>query len=172
MAKGIILLSLEGVTLPSGGTGNAAAASTLLESTATATTNTPKVAQRAYAFDAATDEHILFAFILPTIFSSGGVVRLKFRMASATAGNVVLKSAISGVDDGVDDDTTAIFPAPTTATVAVPGVLGQVAEASLSVGYYDQLMKHVLFIGRDADNGSDTATGDLLLLAAQYEFDV
>ena len=171
MGKGIILLPLEGVTLPSGGAGNDPAASILLESTGTATANTPTVTQRAYAFDATTDEHILFAFILPSFFGSGGVVRLKFRMASATTGGVVWKGAIKAAEDGVDDDSSSVFPSPATSTVTVPGTLGFVAEATLSVGYDVAASKHVLFIGRDANHGSDTATGDAYLLAAQYEFD-
>lgn len=171
MGKGIILLPLEGVTLPTGGTDNEPATSVLLESSGTPPANAPKVAQRAYAFDATTDEHILFAFTLPSFFGSGGVVRLKFRMASATTGGIVWKGAIKAAEDGVDDDSSSVFPAPVTATVAAPGTLGFVAEATLSVGYDVAASKHVLFIGRDASNGSDTATGDAYLLAAQYEFD-
>lgn len=167
MGKGIILLPLEGVTLPTSGS----ASPILLESTGGPGANRPVVTQRAYAFDDSTDESILFTFILPSFFGSGGVVRLKFRMASATTGGVVWKSAITGIDDDTDDDSADTFPSPTLAVTSAPATLGFVSEATLSVGSVTVGMKHIVFVGRDADHASDTAAGDAYLVAVQYEFD-
>jgi hypothetical protein len=171
MSTGVILLSMKSASVPSGGSGNAAPGAIFLESSAGVGTNKPTFAQDAWAFDAAVDEHLLWAFLMPISIVGGGSIRLKYRMASAISGGVVWKAAIKGTNDGADDDSALAFPSPVTVVSAVPTTLGWVAEAIIpGVGYGTAGMKHILFIGRDADNGSDTAAGDAYLLAANYEY--
>lgn len=170
MAKGVILLPLEFAVVPSGGSDNEPAVLSLYESGGSPGTNTPKVTQTVYNFDDTQDEHIMWSFLMPDNIVGGGVLRTKFRMASATTGAVRLKAQKSSVEDGVDDDTAAAFPFATGVTVVVPGTVGLIAEALLSIGYGLAGMKHVIFFGRDADHGADTATGDMILVAASYEY--
>jgi hypothetical protein len=162
---------MEHATLPTGGGGNNPATKVLLESTGTPDANAPVVAQTAWSFSPTTDNHVLFAFIMPSFFVMGSygpaLVRLKFRMASATTGGVVWKSnfTIAGSDE-------SLFYFPVAIVAAVPSILGFVAETALQLYTHNPGgTKEVLFIGRDADDGRDTAAGAAYLLAAAVEFD-
>lgn len=170
MAKGVILLPLEFAVLPSGGSDNEPAVLSLYESGGTPGTNTPKVTQTIYSFDDAVDNHVMWAFLMPDNIVGGGVLRTRFRMASATTGAVVLKGAIRGNDPSYEDDTLQAFFFAVTSTVVVPATVGTLAEGLLNVGYQDPGLKHVIFLGRDADHGADTAVGDMILVAASYEY--
>jgi len=120
-------------------------------------------------FDDDTDETAYWPDVLPERYGGTGVtVEIVFAMTSATTGNVVWAAAF--------EDCTALdldgdsFATAQTDTQAVSGTCGQVAIASiaftdgaemdsLDAGDYGRLS-----VMRDADNESDTATGDAEVL--------
>lgn len=175
MATSTILLPLQGATLPDDSdSSNRGPAPRREVSSGAAPANAPKLVQFMWAFDASTDEAIMWGFLLPADYVSGGTLRLKYKMASATSGNVVWKAAIAGCVDSSTDDDAAAFNAVTTASVsAVPGTQGQVKEVTIALGTLTNVAasrKVVVLLGRDANNASDTASGDAYLCAANFEY--
>lgn len=123
------------------------------------------------AFDAAADESAVFSGVLPAHYGAGGInVTLLWRAASATSGNVVWSVEVERQDDeGLDTDADS-FAAPQSATAAAPATSGmlQYTTIALSNSQIDGLLaneRYRLRVTRDADNGSDTMTGDAELVA-------
>lgn len=158
---------------PDGTSGNLAATPERQYSTGTVT-NGPKIAWDRLAFDASTDEHWIWCFAVPANYSSGGSVLL-YWSASATTGNVVWKASSIHMQytylpndiDGASFDTVV-----TTSGIGVPDASGKTAYTSLALtgtnmaGGYMQY----LFVGRDADSTSDTASGDVWLHHAAFSY--
>ena len=125
-------------------------------------------------FDAAADEEAVFSSALPQHYGGGGIdVLLHYAMSSATTGNVVLGSSFERVGDGQQDIDSDSFATENTSTKAVPATSGFVdietiahtngAEIdSIAVGE-----KFRLKVRRVGTSGSDTATGDLELVAVE-----
>lgn len=126
-------------------------------------------------FDAGADEAACFKGILPSHYSGGGItIKIHYAMTSAVSGNVIWQTAIERIGDGQQDiDSDGFAAANSTGAVAVPATSGHIdicavghangAEMdSLAVGEGFRLK-----INRDADNGSDTATGDAELWAVE-----
>jgi len=121
------------------------------------------------AFDAAADETARFQDILPQNYFgvTGVTVILHCGMVSATTGNVVMTAEWEN-QDGFDLDGDS-FAAAQSVTQAVPGTAGQ--EFTVTIPFTDGAQMDSagagdmfrLRVTRDADNGSDTATGDLRL---------
>jgi hypothetical protein len=142
-------------------------------STGTQTSNTPKATKTVAKFDAATDEHLMWGFLLPANYGSGGTIRLKWRAATATSGNVIWKAGIVPSTDNSTDDSAVVFNAADLSSAsAAPGTLGRTVEVTitLTVTNVAATKQVVVFIGRDADNGSDTMSGDAILLSARLEY--
>lgn len=119
-------------------------------------------------FDAATDEEAVFSGVLPANYGGGGLtVRIGYSMTSATSGDVVLDAQIERIGDQQLDVDADSFAAVQSATVTVPGTSGNVDVATItftSGAQMDSLAAGEQFrikVRRDANNGSDTATGDL-----------
>jgi len=173
MATGYINLFPGGVAPDGSGTGNNTAALSYEVSTGTQTSNTPKATQLKLLFDAATDEHWLFSFMLPGDYASGGTLRLKAKMTSATTGNVVMKAGqVTDIDSSTADGSKVFAAGDVSAATAVPATAGQTFEITITLTTTDMAANRhcVIFIGRDADNVNDTATGDLELLSANFEY--
>lgn len=173
MPTGYAILPLNGATFPdASGAGNTPASPAREISGASQTANSPKVTQVVWDFDAAVDEHVFWAFILPGNYQSGGKLRLHYKMLSAVAGNVVWKAAAAIAVLENTDDGALVFDAVVTAVSVVPGTQGQEKEVELTLTMTNAAAnrKIVAMVGRDADHASDTAAGDARLTGATFEY--
>lgn len=170
MATVTMVLPIPGGIAPDGsGTGNNPATPELVTSSGTQTTNTPKLHFVRLNFDQSTDEHWLWQFILPGDYSSGGELLLKWG-AAVTSGNVVWKA---GVEANASDWDAAVFNAADVASAsAVPATLGAITGDVITLTMTGATANEpiVIFMGRDADNASDTAAGDAWLLAVNFRY--
>lgn len=169
MATGTIILSVGAAVPPDGTSGNAAPALQVFQGTET---NPKKHGLRA-AFDAATDEHLWWAFQVPDNYASGGTVRLLWA-ANATSGDVVWAARIGAITPG-DADTYLEHAqaAATTATTAVNATEARrVVETTISPSVDSMAADDLVFllVYRDADNGSDTCSVDAELLMVAFEY--
>lgn len=174
MTTGYVILPVAAAETPDGsGSGNNPAALEPVVNSGTQTTNAPKVSYVTWLFDAATDEHLMFPFIIPGDYASGGTVRLKWS-AKGTSGNAVWKAAVAQVTDGttdLDSGNTLFDTVATSSADAAPGTVGITKESTITLaGSYTAGRLAVLMIGRDADNGSDTLAADAVLIGATFEY--
>lgn len=171
MATGSILLSPAAAILPDGSASNAAPALQRVKSSAGAPT--PYLFQ--LAFDASTEEQCMWSFRMPADYLSAPVLKVHYKMASATSGNVIIESRVAAVSDGdaQDVDAKGFGTANTSSATAVPGTAGHLDEISLTLTNADSVAAGdfvVLYLNRDAANGSDTATGDMEIVAATLQY--
>jgi hypothetical protein len=122
-------------------------------------------------FDAGTDESVIFEGVLPAHYGGSGLtLELWCMMSSATSGNVIMQGAVERRNTDADSDSFA--SAQSSAATAVNGTSGIPFLVSItfsSGANMDSLAAGEPFrlkVNRDADNGSDTASGDLELLSA------
>ena len=118
-------------------------------------------------FDADTDEHAVFKDIFPRNYGGSGVtVYVHYSMETATADDVVWNVAFERIGAGVQDVDSDGFAAVQTVTDTVPGTCGHVGVAVITFtngAQMDSVAVGELFrlkVTRDADNGSDDASGD------------
>lgn len=119
------------------------------------------------SLDAATDEGRIWQGRVPRGFGSTLTISGQFYMASATSGNVVLAAQISCISDGDASVTAKVYATENSSTVAVPGSAGTLKAFSITMTNADSISAgdwFTLAFRRDADNASDTATGDLQLV--------
>lgn len=125
------------------------------------------------AFDAATDEAAYWTLVAPQGLTGALTLVISYAMASATSGAVVWQAAIEAITDGdaLDTDAADSFDADNTSSAAtVPGTAGQIDQVTITLTNADGVAAGDLVrvrINRDANNASDTATGDAYLLAAE-----
>jgi hypothetical protein len=166
MATGSILLGPGAAVLPDGSATNAAPAIQRVKSSASAPA--PYFIQ--LAFDASTEEWCCWSFRMPADYSSAPVLKVQYKMASATSGDVIWVGQIAAVTDGDSTDVDAkAFASANSATVTVPGTAGFIDEASITMTNADSVAAGdlvVLRLARDADAAGDTATGDAEFVAA------
>jgi hypothetical protein len=122
-------------------------------------------------FDAGTDESAVFRGILPSGYGGGGItVTLIWAATSATSGNVVWNTSIERIEDEGTDIDADSFASANAATAAAPGTSGAAQYTVIthtSGAQMDSLAAGEMFrlkVTRDADNASDTMTGDAELL--------
>ncbi len=146
---------------------------TKITSAAAATTNCPVLTYNTLVFDNTNDLSACWGFRMPTNWLSGFTVVTKFT-SSATSGNIVLKGGLSiATDSSTDIDTNGVYlAADLSAVTSVLGTAGQSKELSwaltttgLAAGKWVSL-----FIGRDQDNASDTASGNVSLISASFQY--
>ena len=179
LMTGRIIFNVGGFIAPDGsGSGNTPATPNLVVSSGTQTTNTPKVTVAEWLMDAAADEHIMVQFQMPGDYSSGGTLKgtLQVKTLQSGTNEVYLKAAIAAVTPGSERIDNKIFATPDVFLVQLANneAAGTVVAFSMapltgldSVAAGDLV---VLFLGRDADNASDTATGDIGLLTMILEY--
>lgn len=169
----VVRLAVTGGVSPDGsGSGNTPAYPNKMVSTETQTSNTPKVTAIRLVFGASTDAHWMWVFQLPQDYGSGGTVRLSWG-ASVNSGNVVWKAGAVPLEPAAGSVTSAAFlAADSSGAVAVPGTIGvaKQTEVDLTMTDGDAGDLVAVFVGRDADSGSDTAAGDAYLYAADFEY--
>jgi hypothetical protein len=141
---------------------NAPAAVASEASGAAAPSNGHQLRRRIRGFDAGTDEGTFLVFVLPTNYSSGGTLAFRYS-SNATSGNVVWKTGYALATPGTTDfDGVAIGTVTAASPAAVPGTAGVEANVSIDLGVTGATAGQTLYVylGRDADHASDTATGD------------
>jgi hypothetical protein len=170
VTTGSILLTPGAAWLPDGSASNLAPQISRIKSSGTA----PGIYAGQLLFDAATDEWCTWAFRMPADYASAPVLKVQYKMASATSGDVVLDGRLAAVSDGDSTDIDAkVFASANTATVTVPGTAGHLDEASITMTNADNVAAGdyvVLRLARNGSSGSDTATGDLEFIAAALTY--
>ena len=171
MATGYIILFPGGFAPDGSGTGNNTAALSYEVSTGTQTSNTPKVSRLKLLFDATTDEHWMFQFKIPGDYASGGTLRGQAGVNAVSPGNVIMKAGISESNGNRTDDL--FLAADVSSAIAMPATANQGTEFTIaltmtSIAANDEV---VIFIGRDADNASDTVnSNDVELTSLNFEY--
>lgn len=127
-------------------------------------------------FDAATDEDAIFTSVLPRHYAGGGLtVTIIWAATSATTGNVIWNSAIERLDTGTDIDADSFATAQASAASATSATSGAPTYTTIthsSGANMDSLAAGEAFrikITRDANNASDTMTGDAELIAVEIK---
>lgn len=123
-------------------------------------------------FDAATDETAYWTFAAPQGFTGTVTAVITYAMASATSGNIYWQAALEAITDGdaTDTDAATSFDTANSGNGAVPGTAGYIDQITITMTNADSVAAgdYVrLSVNRDADNASDTATGDALLLSVE-----
>lgn len=167
MATGRLLLFFGDETDPAS---NAPAAVASTASSASAPSNGQQLRFRSRDFDQSTDEGIFWYIALPSNYSSGGTLNLNW-LTTVTSGNCVWKTGFvvihpSSEGTPTDLDAAAIGTITAATAAAAPGTAGYVKQTSIDLGvtgaHAGDLL--VVYLGRDADNGSDTVAADVKLL--------
>ena len=120
-------------------------------------------------FDAATDESAVFVGVIPEAASlgSGLKIRLHWMATSATSGNCIWDVSLERMTTDLDTDSFAAIASATTATSGTSGIL-TVTEITLTT--IDSVTAgdgYRLKVTRDANNASDTMTGDAELVVVE-----
>ncbi len=171
MATGSVLCSIASAILPDGSTTNLAPAIQRVKSSGTA----PAPYYLQAAFDAAALEWCCWSFRMPVNYASAPVVKIQYKMASATSGNVILLASLAAVTpgDATDVDAKVFATANTASAATVPSTAGYLDQVSIALTNDDGVAAGdfvVLRVGRDGASGSDTASGDLELVACAFEY--
>lgn len=123
------------------------------------------------AFDAGTDESLDFRGVLPQHYAGGGLtIYVHWIAASATSGNCVWNAAIERLNTDMDSDSFATAQAATGAANGTSGIITTTSITMSSGANMDNLAAGEAFrlrITLDADNGSDTMTGDAQLVCVE-----
>lgn len=174
MATGSILLNPGAAMLPDGSASNLGPALQRVKSSATAPP--PYFLQLAY--DAAQLEFAVWQFRAPADVNAtpAWALKIQFKMTSATTGNVIMigRMAATTPGDTTDTDAKAFASANTSSATAVPATTaGKLGEISITMTNDDGAVAGdfvSLYIARDGASGSDTASGDLELVAAALTY--
>lgn len=122
-------------------------------------------------FDAAADEAAVFVDVLPRNYGGGGLtVYLHWAASSATSGTCRWGVQFERGDTDMDADSFATAQAATGAANGTSGIVTTTTITMSSGANMDSLAAGEAFrlrITRDANNGSDTMTGDAQLVAVE-----
>lgn len=126
----------------------------------------------ALGFDAATDETVRWTAIAPQGLTGTITAIVYYMMASATSGAVYFQAALEAITpgDATDLDATTSFDTANSGNGTVPATAGYEQAISITMSNADSLAAGDYFrlsLNRDADNASDTATGDCYVLAVE-----
>ena len=158
-------------TLPAGGTKTYAvftATDNQPPSTAFATLDT-RNSIAVLDFDDATDESAVFVSIIPEAASlgSGLKIRLHWMATTATSGNVVWDVSLERMNTDLDSDS---FDTIASGTAAANGTSGILTVTEITLTTIDSVTAGDGFrlkVTRDANNASDTMTGDAELVVCE-----
>jgi hypothetical protein len=170
MATGSIILTAGSAVMPDGSATNLAPALARVKSSGTA----PAPYYLQLLYDAATEEWAAWSFRMPADYASGPVLKVQYKMTSATTGDVIWAGSIAAISDGDSTDADAkVFATANTATVTVPGTAGFIDEASITMTNADSVAAGdfvVVRIARQGAAGGDTATGDAEFIGAALTY--
>lgn len=127
-------------------------------------------------FDAATDEDAIFSCVLPRNYAGGGLtVYLHWAATSATSGDVVWNVAFERIGEGSQDIDSDGFASAQAATATASATSGNVDIQAITFtdgAQIDSIAVGEAFrikVTRDANNGSDTMTGDAELVGVEIK---
>ena len=168
--KKTIILPIDAAILPDNSAGNMAATIERIKSSAGAPS--PHFMQA--WFNSTTDSFLYWDFRMPNDYGSGLTAKVQYKMQTATSGSIVLGVALMAVTPGdaqsVDADSMGTV---NSATDTVPGTVKYLDEVSIILTNTDSLVAGdfvVIYLMRDADNVSDTAKGDVNVVAFSLEY--
>jgi hypothetical protein len=120
-------------------------------------------------FDDATDESAIFLGIIPEAASlgSGLKIRLIWTAATATSGACVWDASLERMTTDIDTDSFDTAASVTTTTNGTSGVPNYSEITLTTIDSVTAGDGFRLKINRDANNGSDTMTGDAELIAVE-----
>jgi hypothetical protein len=125
-------------------------------------------------FDAATDEAAVFGFRMPSNYASGGVLKIQYTMASATALEVDFEALVMAVTDAdAADVVTSSFNTLATGTDTVVGTAGYLDEISITLTMDGAVAGDFIYIylSTDSDDATlDDATGDREVVMLSFEY--
>lgn len=148
------------------------AAVTKVTSSAVATANTPKPTYNRLDFDQTTDQFAEWMFELPPDYLSGGALFIKVG-AAVNTGNIIMGGGIAPATDNSTLVPAGVFNAcDVSATVAVPGTIGQVMGLSWALTMTGALANRLMsvFLSRRASAAADTAGGLAHVLSARLDY--
>lgn len=123
-------------------------------------------------YDAAAEETAYFTSVLPANYAGGGItVLIRWAAASATSGDCIWLTAIERILVGTLDIDADSFASANTVTTTANGTSGVTVESSIahtSGAQMDSLAAGETFrlsVARNADDGSDTMTGDAQIVS-------
>ncbi len=124
------------------------------------------------SFDASTDETAYWTAVAPQGLTGTITVIVHYIMASAVSGAVYFQAALEAITpgDAVDLDAGTSFDTANSGNGNVPGTAGYEQSISITMTNADSIVAGDYFrlsLNRDADNASDTATGDMHVLAVE-----
>ena len=167
-----IILPIDGATLPDDSAGNKSAAVERKKSSAGA----PSPHFMQVLFDDTTEEFLYWSFRFPGDYGSGLTAKIQYKMenALASSGSVYFDVALMAVSPGDAQDVDAdSMDTVNSGNATVPGTVGYLGEISITLTNIDSLAAGdfiVLYLKRDADNVSDTATGDAEVIGFSIEY--
>lgn len=120
-------------------------------------------------FDDSTDENAIFLSVIPeaAILGSGLKIRLIWTATTATSGACVWDAALERMNTDIDSDS---FDTAASVTTTTNGTSGVPNYSEITLTTIDSVVAGDGFrlkITRDANNGSDTMTGDAELIAVE-----
>lgn len=178
MATGTLNLPLQSVILPDGSASNAAPGLVRRKSSASAPSPYWVEAQ----FDASTDEMLMWSFRMPANYVSDPLLKVQYKMTSATSGTVCMEGRIaavtpyiSGANGDAQDVDAKAFAATNFTSETVLGTAGYLQVMTITLTNADSVAANdfvTVWLNRDADgtSGSDTATGDMEVVAVSLEY--
>lgn len=125
------------------------------------------------AFDATTQETCAWTVVAPQGLTGTITAVVSYSMASATTGGVAVEVGVEAITSGdaTDLDAGTSYDTTNTATDAgVPGTAGYMEQISVTLTNDDAVAAADLlriYLRRAPANGTDTATGDLLVHAVE-----
>jgi len=128
--------------------------------------STPAENFEVYDFDDGTDEFIDFLCKLEGYGGSGLTCTLTWSATTATTGNVVWGLAVRRIQDDAEDVDTSHTYVYNTVTDAAPSASGEVVYPTIAftdgadMDSWAEGELAIVRVTRDADNGSDTLSGD------------
>jgi hypothetical protein len=170
MATRNLILPTTGVVIPDGSDSNNAFPQPRRRKS-TSGANRPYYLE--WLFDAALSEYLIWQFIIPADYVSGGSVIGKFAMVSATSGNVMWEAAILPVVDASTLLSSADFNSRSQGLTAVPGTLHQTAGFTIALATLTNVVGGrlaLVFLARNGVSASDTAAGDAILEGATFQY--
>lgn len=130
-------------------------------------------AMSSFAFDASTEEFVVYDIYVPLDLNPSGTVNVRFQWlpASASSNNVVWKIYYAPIDAGESFDVSMSSKTITSAGNASTNVISEAVITDTVFGFGWSPGDHLIFhVSRDATNGSDTLSVDAQLVGLAIEF--
>lgn len=127
------------------------------------------------AFDAGADEACSTLFVANNYGSGNLTLILKWYADTATSGNVVWGGAVAAITPATDNQNieTKAFATENTVTAAAGGSAQEPETSTITISNLDSIAADDvchLRIRRVGSNGSDTMTGDAILVAVELQY--